>query len=366
MPTMKAATLTEADQRALILALNQLGQLSHWDDEILREEVEFLMELDFDLEPLGFETGDIDLLFKVPGGTAEDDVELPPEDEPIISQKGDLWSIGKHMLLCGDARSADAYVRLMRGERAQMSFTDPPYNVLIPGNAAGIRRKKKPHREFVMGSGEMTGPEFEAFLLASLTRIAEVSLPGAIIDVCIDWRHTAELNRAAEALALEKKNLCVWVKTNAGMGSFYRSQHELVHILKVRGAEHINNFGLGGKGRNRTNVWSYAGANCFRKGRSEDLTNHPTVKPVAMVADAILDCSHRGGVILDPFAGSGTTLVAAERTGRRGYGMELDPAYVDVALRRLEKETGEEAVLENGETFAEVRAQRTFVDGAAA
>jgi DNA modification methylase len=195
--------------------------------------------------------------------------------------------------------------------------------------------------------------------------MAAVSVEGAIHFVCMDWRHVGEVLTAAEGVYSEQKNLCVWAKTNAGMGAFYRSQHELVFVFKVGTAEHVNNFGLGSKGRYRTNVWTYAGANTFREGRAEDLAAHPTVKPVAMIADAILDCSHRGSIILDPFAGSGTTLLAAEQTGRRGYGIELDPAYVDLCVRRLEQATGLEAIHEDGDSFAQ-HAQRRFNEREAA
>lgn len=356
VPVIRRDDLTEAEARALIIAMNRLGELGGWDNEILVEEFDFLIASGFETDVTGFGQIDIDALYGSTGAGAEETVVLPSADEPVVSRRGDLWNVGNHFILCRDAREAGSYELLLRGELAQMVFTDPPYNITINGNAAGIRTNAQ--REFAMASGEMPPAQFRAFLETVLTRIAAVSHPGAIGYVCIDWRHVADLIGASDAIGAELKNICVWAKTNFGMGSFYKSQHEFVAVLKLGDGEHINNFGMGKKGRNRTNLWTYAGANGFRKGRSEDLADHPTVKPTEMVADAILDCSRRKGIILDAFAGSGTTLVAAERTGRRGYGIELDPAYVDVIVRRLEKETGEEATLENGDTFAQVAAQR--------
>ena len=216
----------------------------------------------------------------------EEPVELPG-DEPVVSQLGDLWVVGMHRLLCGDALVPESYEHLLGGEKAQMVFTDPPYNVPISGHVSGLG--KKTHREFAMASGEQSSPEFTALLRKAMMRMAEVSVNGAIHFICMDWRHAREMDEAGRAVYSELKNICVWAKTNAGMGTFYRSQHEFVFAWKVGTAKHINNFGLGEKGRYRTNVWTYAGANTFRKGRDEDLADHPTVKPVQMVEDAILD-----------------------------------------------------------------------------
>jgi DNA modification methylase len=233
-----------------------------------------------------------------------------------------------------------------------MVFSDPPYNVTIAGNVSGLGKVK--HREFAMASGEMSKAGFTKFLRTAFSRMAEVSEPAAIHFICMDWKHIPEITEAGDAVYAELKNVCTWGKTNAGMGTFYRSQTEFVFVFKVGPGKHINNFGLGDKGRHRSNLWTYPGANTFRKGRMEDLGDHPTVKPVQMVHDAILDCSKPKGIILDGFAGVGTTLVAAARAGRRGFGVELDPAYVDCAVRRLEKELGVCATLNGGPTFAEI------------
>jgi len=238
-----------------------------------------------------------------------------------------------------------------------MIFTDPPYNVPIDGHVSGLGRHQ--HREFAMASGEMSPDAFTAFLSSSFAHLVAHSKDGAIHYVCMDWRHIRELMAAGDAHYTELKNLCVWAKTNGGMGSLYRSQHELVFVFKAGRAAHINNVALGRYGRNRTNLWSYAGANVFGSARDDALEMHPTVKPVDLVHDAILDCSQRGDLILDPFAGSGTTLVAAHKAGRRGYGVEIDPTYCDVIVQRLEKACGEHAVLaESSQTFAELTALR--------
>jgi DNA modification methylase len=358
VPVVRITTMTQAQKRAYILADNRLAELAGWDQVLLKGELEFLVDqdLDFDVEVIGFDTADIDIIIGGEPAQAAEKLELPPEDMQPVSRAGDLWSVGKHRILCGNALLPQAYDTLLAGEQAQQVFTDPPYNVPIKGNVSGLG--KVVHREFAMASGEMGRPEFTQFLLDALAAMAKVSSPGAIHYVCMDWRHIGEAKDAAEGVYSEIKNLCVWAKTNAGMGTFYRSQHEFVLVCKVGTAPHINNFGLGKKGRYRSNLWTYPGVNTFRAGRSDDLAAHPTVKPVAMVKDAILDCSTRNGIILDGFAGAGTTLIAAERSGRRGYGIEIDPIYVDVIVNRLEKETKQEAILQDGRTFAEVRAER--------
>lgn len=312
-------------------------------------------DLNFDIDIIGFDAADIDGWGNHPEAGEQETVELPSAGV-AVSQLGDLWLIGKHRLLCGDALTPSSYDVLMAGEKAQMVFADPPYNVAISGNVSGMGTVK--HREFPMASGEMSKPGFTIFLRTACARMAEVSEPAAIHFICMDWRHFQEMLEAGEAVYHELKNVCVWAKTNAGMGTFYRSQTEFVFVHKVGPGKHINNFGLGEKGRHRSNLWTYAGANTFRAGRMDDLAEHPTVKPVQMIHDAILDCSKPKGIVLDAFAGVGTTLVAAARAGRRGYGIELDPIYVDCALFRLEKELGSPAMLEDRQTFAEVREQR--------
>src|SRR6185437_2764978 len=267
----------------------------------------------------------------------------------------------RHHLLCGDSRNRQTFDSVLQGDRAALLFTDPPYNVPIDGHVCGLGRIR--HREFAMGVGEMSSEAFTSFLRQTLGHAAASCRDGAIAFVCMDWRHMGELLAAGHATFSELKNLCVWNKTNGGMGSFYRSKHELVFAFKVGNAAHTNTFGLGDTGRYRTNVWDYAGINTRRPGRDEELAMHPTVKPAALVADAIKDCSRRGEIVLDPFAGSGTTLIAAHNTGRRARLIELDPAYCDQIARRFEQVTGKQAILaatgQSFEAVAEARAPKS-------
>ncbi len=305
---------------------------------------------------------EIDLLLSDAEADQADPADAVPEVAvgPAVTQPGDIWQIGRHRIICGDSTMSETYTRLLAGEAAQMVFTDPPYNVKIDGHVSGLGATK--HREFAMASGEMSEAEFTHFLKDVFANLAEHAVDGAIHFVCMDWRHVGEVLAAATPAYSELKNICVWAKTNGGMGSLYRSQHELVFVYKSGRAPHINNVELGRHGRYRTNVWQYAGANAFSATRDGDLAMHPTVKPVALVADAILDYSRRKGIVLDAFAGSGTTLVAAERTGRRGYGIELDPLYCDVIVRRLATVAGLEAVhVESGRTFTELAGARAAV-----
>jgi DNA modification methylase len=247
--------------------------------------------------------------------------------DDTVTRMGDLWQLGRHRLICGDARKADDYDRLLAGETVDLIFTDPPYNVPIDGHVCGSGRIR--HREFAMGVGEMSTSSFTDFLTETLGAAAKRCRDGAIAFVCMDWRHMNELLAAGQATFSELKNLCIWNKTNGGMGSFYRSKHELVFVFKVGTAPHVNSFGLGDTGRYRTNVWDYPGISSMGAGRMEDLAMHPTVKPTALVADAIRDCSLRGDIVLDIFGGSGTTLTAAETCGRSARLIEFDPAYCD-------------------------------------
>jgi DNA modification methylase len=367
VPTIRLEDMTEAEIRAYVIADNRLAETAGWDREVLALELQYLAELDldFDVTITGFEVPEIDLLIGELGAAATEPNEPDPADDipeldetaAATNRQGDLWIIGKHRLICGDATDPSTYARLLGDEPAQMVFTDPPYNVPIDGHVCGLGSVK--HREFAMASGEMSEADFTSFLSTVFTNLAGHAVDGAIHYICMDWRHAGEVIAASKAAYSGLKNLCVWAKTNGGMGSLYRSQHELVFVFKSGTGPHINNVELGKHGRNRTNVWSYAGINSFGKSRDEDLSLHPTVKPVALVADAILDCSKRKGIVLDAFAGSGTTLVAAERTGRRGYGVELDTHYCDVILRRMAKAAGLEAVhAETGRTFSDLEAER--------
>jgi len=339
VPTVRVDHLTPAQIRAYVIADNRLAEQAGWDRNLLRLELQELsVELNFDVTVTGFETGEIDLLISPPKGEGPDPAdEVPAVDRcaPAVSRPGDVWRIGDHLLLCGDALKKDSYALLLGSQRAQMVFTDPPYNVAIAGNVSGLGKVK--HRDFAMASGEMSTEEYTGFLAMAFRHLAEFSSNGSLHFICMDWRHMREILEAATMPYADLKALCVWSKTNAGMGSLYRSQHELIFVFKKGTAPHINNIELGRFGRNRTNLWQYPGVNTFGKERADQLTMHPTVKPAALVADAILDCSKRGGIILDVFAGSGTTLIAAQKLGRRGYGIEIDAHYVDIILRRFEE-----------------------------
>ncbi len=360
VPVIQLAHLSDAERRAYVIADNRLAELAGWDQEILAIELQALseMELDFDLEITGFETAEIDLLLD-----DEDESERDPADDvpepvagPAITRPGDVWQLGRHKLICGDALDPATYRVLMGDDRARAVFTDPPYNVKIDGHVCGSGKVK--HREFAMATGEMDKAGFTSFLRNALTAMADVSVDGAIHFVCMDWRHMDELSAAGAEVYSELKNLVVWAKTNAGMGTFYRSQHELIFVYKVGTAKHLNTFGLGETGRYRTNVWEYVGVNSFG-GNQENLALHPTVKPVALVADAIRDVTRRGDIVLDGFGGSGTTLIAAERTGRVARLIELDPLYCDVICRRFEALTGQPAhLVSTDQTFADVALDR--------
>jgi DNA modification methylase len=364
IPCLRVSHLSDAEKRAYILADNRLAELAGWDREILAIELQALVDIgEVEVEITGFATPEIDVVLSDAAEaqrepcSPDDEVPDAPAEGAAVSQAGDLWALGAHRLLCGDALDVAAYTTLMAGEQAEMVFTDPPYNVRIDRNVSGLGRIR--HREFAMASGEMTEAEFTGFLRTVFKRLVAVSQAGAIHFVCMDWRHMGEMLAAGKPVYGELKNLCVWNKSNAGMGSFYRSKHEFVFVWKVGTAPHLNHFELGQHGRHRTNVWDYPGVNTMRPGRIEELAMHPTVKPVALVADTIKDCSRRKGVVLDAFMGSGTTLIAAERTGRRAWGIELDPAYVDVAVRRWQAYTGKHATLvETGQTFEEVEELR--------
>lgn len=357
VPVIRAQFVTDADRRAFSLAENRIAELSGWDENLLAEELALLFEDGYELEITGFSTADLEFSIPEADQPAAESVELPDPAIEAASQPGDLWIVGPHRIYCGDARSPESWEMLLGGERASIVFADCPYNVKIDGFVSGNGRNH--HREFVMGAGEMSPPEFTSFLRAIFRNCVRFSTDGSIHYQCMDWRHTRELLDAADGVYSEHKQLIVWKKDNGGQGAFYRSQHELVFVFKSGKGKHINNFGLGETGRYRTNVVEYAGANTFRKGRELDLAAHSTVKPTAMVVDFLLDCSNRGDIIADPCLGSGTTILAAAKAGRRGAGIELDPLYVDTAIRRIVAVTGMEAVLDgDGRTFDEISEAR--------
>jgi DNA modification methylase len=362
VPTLRLSHLSDAEKRAYVIADNRLAEKAGWDREILAIELQGLIDLDFNVELTGFEMGEIELILhdddEARRESAGPEDEIPePMSKPTVSRTGDIWELGQHRLLCGDARDEVAYRQLLNGEKAEIVFTDPPYNVPIDGHVCG--RGNIRHREFVMASGEMSPETFTDFLASVFGRLATHTIDGSIHYICMDWRHMGEMLAAGNAVYTELKNLCIWTKTNAGMGSFYRGKHELVFVWKSGTASHTNNFELGQHGRSRSNVWEYAGVTSMRAGRLEELAMHPTVKPVALVADALKDCSRRKGIVLDPFTGSGTTLIAAERTGRHARGIEIDPTYADVAVRRWQSFTGKSAMLASaGKTFEEIEEDR--------
>ena len=359
VPIIRLEHLSEHQVRAFTIADNRLTENAEWDDQLLGEQLEILSEaeLDFSLETTGFEIGEIDLFIENLAPVSEGDqdpADAVPEPSPVqVSRRGDLWNLGKHKVLCGDALARRDYTLLMRDSRANLVFSDPPYNVPIPGHASGNGKVR--HKDFLMASGEMTEAEFTNFLTDVLTLVASYSMQPSLHFICMDWRHVRELLSAGDVAYAELKNVCVWVKDNAGMGSLYRSQHEFIFVFKCGTGSHRNNIQLGRFGRSRTNVWQYPGVNSFARSTEEGnlLELHPTVKPVALVADAIMDCSARGDIVLDPFLGSGTKLLAAERTGRVCHGMELDPAYVDTIIRRWQRFTGKEAVGQDGKAFTQ-------------
>ncbi len=359
VPTVRLSHMSEDDKRGYILTDNRIAEKAGYDNEILAIELQHLADVGFDVSLTGFEPAEVDIIIEGIGDESEQPENLVPEETsgPAVSRLGDVWMLGKHLLVCGDSTDAATYKLLMDDEKAEFVFTDPPYNVKIDGNVSGLGRVK--HREFAMASGEMSESQFTAFLSSVYAALCKFSTDGSIHQICMDWRHMREMLAAGDANYSELKNVCIWNKNNAGMGTFYRSKHEMVFVWKNGSAPHLNTFELGQYGRHRANVWDYEGVNTMRAGRLDELAMHPTVKPVLMVEDAIKDCSKRGGLVLDPFCGSGTVLIAAEKTGRRARAIELDPKYVDVAIRRWEQYTGKTAVLALwGDTFDEVSEAR--------
>jgi DNA modification methylase len=364
VPVIVLAGLSPARRRALAIADNKLAENAGWDRERLAIEIPELAGLleteGLDVSILGFEAVEIDQLltdFEEDAADPQDSIDSKWWTGGVVSKRGDLWVLGPHKLLCGDARSAADIARLMAHCRADMAFLDPPYNVRIGGV---VGRGKTKHPEFAMASGEMSSPAFVRFLSTVSDAAAAVSRNGAVHFVCMDWRHIGELLAAARGVYGAVLNLVVWEKSNPAQGSFYRSAHELIGVFRVGKAPHLNNIELGRHGRSRSNVWHYAGVNAFRAGRMDELRSHPTAKPVALVADAIKDCTRRGDVVLDTFSGSGTTIMAAERVGRHARALEIEPRFVDVAIRRWQAFTRRDARhAESGLSFDEISADRS-------
>jgi DNA modification methylase len=361
VPTIRLVNLSADEIRAYVIADNRLAEKAGWDKAILAIELQHLLtiESEFDVTVTGFEIPEIDLLLSPGDGTLDgDDLFDSSEMLAPVTRAGDLWKLGRHQIVCGSAVEQDPYARLLGAKRADVVFIDPPYNVPIAGNVSG--KGSIQHREFPMASGETSEFEFISFLTSSLRLLARYSSVDSVHFVCMDWRHIGELLTAGREVYDSVLNVCVWVKNNGGMGSFYRSRHELVVVFRNGKGTHRNNVQLGRYGRNRTNVWEYPSINsASRNGEEGNLLGlHPTVKPVAMVADALLDCSARGDLVLDAFLGSGSTLIAAERTGRICCGIELDPLYVDTAIRRWQRHTGDHAVhAASGKRFDEIASE---------
>ena len=367
-PVLIAEHLSPAEADAYMLASVRLIERGEWDQQLLGEILRDLTveELDFDIELTGFEPAEIDLAIEGLGAPSEGP---DPADEmapagPSVTRPGDLWRLGQHLILCADALQPASYVRLMAAASAAVLITDPPFNVKIAGNVSGLGKVK--HGDFIMAAGEMTEAEFTDFLIRSLMLAAEHAADPSLGYVFMDWRHMHELIVAGRRAYDRLINLCVWTKNNGAKGSFYRSAHELVFVFKKGRGPHRNNIQYGRFGRDRRNVWAYPGVTSFgRHGEEGDLLAlHPTVKPVAMLVDIMLDATVRGDVVLDPFVGSGSTIIAAEKVGRRGRGLELHPPYVDVAVRRWQRWSGEAAVLEgDGRSFDEVETARALEAG---
>ncbi|MDU8912505.1 DNA modification methylase [Aestuariicoccus sp. MJ-SS9] len=355
VPCILVDDLPDLEIRRLALSLNKLQETGAWDDDALRLEIGEIIEIGGTIEIPGFALPEIEAL----RFASEDGSEADPADDisplvadregAVVTQRGDAWILWDHVIVCGSARDGYMLVSAMTGLNADAVFTDPPYNVRIKGH---VRGADAGFAEFAEASGEMSRKEFTAFLQETLGQAADSLKPGGVLFACMDWRHVREMTEALEALSLELLNICVWVKAQPGMGSLYRSQHELVFVAKRPGASHQNNVQLGKFGRNRSNVWTYAGATGGRADADDDFALHPTVKPIRMVMEALLDVTDPGDLVLDPFLGSGTTLLAAERTRRRCLGVEIEPSYVDLAIRRWQEMTGGDAVhAESGARF---------------
>jgi DNA modification methylase len=368
IPAVQLAGLSDAQKRALSIADNKITSNAGWDRQRLAVELPDLAELlvneKLDISVTGFSPAEIDQLqldFEEDSDDPDDEIDQAWQTGPLVSNRGSLWQLDQHRIFCGDARSKDDLERLMGSARAAMAFLDVPYNVRVR-SVSGRGRAR--HPEFRFASGEMSSPEYVEFLVRALGNCERVSRDGAVQYVCSDWRHITEIMEAGRVTYGQPLNIAVWVKSNAGQGAFYRSQHEFIVVFRVGKSPHLNNIQLGRHGRSRSNVWNYRGVNTFGHGRMEALKSHPTVKPVALVADAMRDCTRRGDVVLDTFAGSGTSIMAAERVGRHACAMEIEPRYVDVAIRRWQAFTGKDAIdSDSGRTFDELAAERSCTNG---
>lgn len=359
VPCVKLTHLSDSQKKAYRIADNKLTINGSWDEDLLSMEFKDLsdLDLDFELDVTGFELPEIDLMLQNLDNQTEDPLDDLPEinDNQVIAQVGDLWQLGNHLIYCGDSLKEESFSNLMKNDKATMIFTDAPYNVKIDGHVCGNGKVK--HDEFAMATGEMSSDEFIQFLKTAFLNLKNYSVDGSIHYLAMDWRHVKEMTFACEDVYTEMKNLCVWNKSSGGMGTLYRSKHELIFVYKNGKAPHINNVQLGKHGRYRTNVWDYPGVNSFGENHDK-LKLHPTVKPVQMIADAIMDTSNRGDIVLDSFLGSGSTLIACEKTGRLCRGIELEPKYIDVIIKRWEQFTGQNAInLGNNKTYKDLEVE---------
>lgn len=359
--------LSVAQKRAYRLADNKIAENGGWNEDLLRLEIAELETLcnDFDISITGFEELELDVLMNPDIKSADpkiNTVPFIPENE-IISRPGDVWLLGKHRIICGNSLEKSNFDKLFGTQKAAMVLQDPPYNVKITGNVCGTGKFQ--HKEFAFASGEMSAAEFVNFLKTNFKLCSQYSSQGSLHYNFMDWRHMSEILQAGDSTFSDFINMCVWVKSSGGKGSLYRSQHELCFIFKNGSVKHVNNVELGKNGRYRTNVWQYAGVNSFGRHK-QDLKFHPTVKPVEMLKDAILDVSKRGDIILDSFLGSGSTLIAAEQTGRICFGLEYEPMYVDTVIRRYREIFGQDAILEStGKFYSELLKERKEMPDAA-
>ena len=359
VPCIDVGSLSEAEARMLAISLNRLGETGEWDLSELNFELSELELEGLDLSLSGFTSKELDIIMldDISEDVVGDDENVPEPPSSPVSRLGDLWLLDKHRVLCGDSTEEDSYERLLEGGRATAVLTDPPYNVKIEGNVSGLGKKK--HGEFKMASGEMTRGEFHGFLRSVHQHCADHLIEGGVAYSFMDWRSIDVLMAAGREAGFELINIAVWYKGSGGMGALLRSAHELVCQFCKGPVPAINNVELGRHGRDRTNVWPYPGANNPGSSAAGALDSHPTPKNVEMCVDAILDISNKGDVVLDPFLGSGTTMIAAEKCGRQCRGIELDPGYADVCVRRWENLTGHEAVhADTGLTFSAMAAER--------
>ncbi len=359
VPTVKLSHLTDAQKRAYRLADNKIAENGGWNKELLSLEIKDLEKIclndNFVIQDIGFNDAELDSIVNFTDAKVINQktnaVPFIPEDE-IISKPGDIWQLGKHRIICGNSLNPKTFAKLFENDKANMVLQDPPYNVKIDGHVCGSGTVK--HKEFAMASGEMTTNEFTKFLETNFNLCKQYSKDGSLHYNFMDWRHILEITTAGQSVFDKFINMCVWGKTSGGMGSLYRSQHELCFIFQNGKESHNNNVQLGKYGRYRTNVWQYAGVNTFGKHKQDGIM-HPTVKPVEMLKDAMLDVSKRGDIVLDSFLGSGSTLIACQQSGRICYGIEYEPLYIDTTIRRFQNLFGIDAInLSIGKTYNEL------------